>query len=270
VARLQGRDGVVDEALVIGRAQGAELHLHGGDGVPAAALALLATQGVELESIDPPSVPASLAAARCLSSARSGPLARLARASCEALRSGCLADDVRADCVRAVDRADLGRHLTHPPRVRLVGRPNAGKSTLFNALVGRRRALVSPQAGTTRDTVTATVALAGVPVVLEDAAGADVAWDLGDAELVIHLLSEADELQAPGDRVLALRGRADLRPGGEGVSGLTGQGLEQLVAALIGRLGLSDDPEDHAWAPPDPALARLFEQALALPSAPGA
>jgi hypothetical protein len=153
--------------------------------------------------------------------------------------------------------------------VRLVGRTNAGKSTLFNALLGRRRALVSPQVGTTRDTVTATVAFAGVPVELEDTAGAPAAWDLGDAQLVIHLLSDVDEVPAPGGRVLAVLGRADQRPGGEGVSGLTGAGLEALVQAVTARLSLSDDPEDHAWAPPDQALAQLFEQALDLPTTPG-
>jgi hypothetical protein len=269
VARLHGGDGVVDEVLVLGRRDGAELHVHGGQGVPAATLALLAAQGVKVRTVDAPATPASLAAARCFASARWGPLSRLAGVAREALHSGTVADGDRADCRRAVARAGLGQHLAHPPRVRLVGRPNAGKSTLFNALVGRHRALVSPQAGTTRDTVTATVAFACIPVELEDTAGASAPWDPGDAQLVIHLLSEVDEPPAPGEQVLALLGRADQRPGGRGVSGLTGQGLETLVEAVIRRLGLSDDPEDHAWAPPDRALAQLFERVLELPGPSG-
>ncbi|MCE9604124.1 MAG: 50S ribosome-binding GTPase [Planctomycetia bacterium] len=59
------------------------------------------------------------------------------------------------------------------PRAVLVGRPNAGKSTLFNALAGSERALVSPTAGTTRDYLTCRLTLAGVEVELVDTAGID-------------------------------------------------------------------------------------------------
>ncbi len=57
------------------------------------------------------------------------------------------------------------------PHVALVGRPNAGKSTLFNALVGAERALVSPIVGTTRDVLTAEIDCAGVRCRLQDCAG---------------------------------------------------------------------------------------------------
>ncbi len=61
--------------------------------------------------------------------------------------------------------------LSHEPRVVLVGRPNAGKSTLLNALAGHERAVTSPVAGTTRDVLTAEVALPRGIVKLTDAAG---------------------------------------------------------------------------------------------------
>lgn len=70
-----------------------------------------------------------------------------------------------------LERAAVGRHLTAPWQVVLVGRPNVGKSSLLNALLGYSRAIVHPQPGTTRDVVTATTALDGWPVQLVDTAG---------------------------------------------------------------------------------------------------
>lgn len=70
-----------------------------------------------------------------------------------------------------LSRAAIGRHLTTPWQVVLVGRPNVGKSSLLNALLGYSRAIVHPQPGTTRDVVTATTALDGWPVQLVDTAG---------------------------------------------------------------------------------------------------
>ena len=67
--------------------------------------------------------------------------------------------------------ADYARAVREGARVVLVGRPNAGKSSLFNALLGEERALVTPHPGTTRDLVTERLDLAGIPVTLVDAAG---------------------------------------------------------------------------------------------------
>ena len=69
------------------------------------------------------------------------------------------------------DTERLGLALWNPPRVVLAGPTNAGKSTLFNALAREDRVIVSPTPGTTRDTVSAEVALGGVPVWLVDTAG---------------------------------------------------------------------------------------------------
>ena len=64
-----------------------------------------------------------------------------------------------------------GRRLEEGIRIPLVGAPNSGKSSLFNLLLGEDRAIVTPQAGTTRDTIEKTIVIAGHSVVLVDTAG---------------------------------------------------------------------------------------------------
>lgn len=70
-----------------------------------------------------------------------------------------------------LDWASFGLHLTRPWRVVLAGRPNAGKSTLINALLGYQRAIVFDQPGTTRDVVTGQTAIDGWPFQFADTAG---------------------------------------------------------------------------------------------------
>lgn len=67
--------------------------------------------------------------------------------------------------------SDFGQHLTQPWRVVIAGRPNVGKSTLINALLGYTRAIVFDQPGTTRDVVTGGTAFEGWPFQLADTAG---------------------------------------------------------------------------------------------------
>jgi tRNA modification GTPase len=98
----------------------------------------------------------------------------------------------------------------------IVGRPNAGKSSLFNRLVERERAIVTPTPGTTRDTVTERISLDGIPLELVDTAGLreahDVAEQLGiarsrealaDAGLVLIVLDATQPLNEEEQSLLA-------------------------------------------------------------------
>lgn len=73
--------------------------------------------------------------------------------------------------------AEAGRRYREGARVTIAGRPNVGKSSLFNALVRDARAIVTPHAGTTRDRLDETVNIAGVPVRISDTAGVRDAHD---------------------------------------------------------------------------------------------
>lgn len=78
---------------------------------------------------------------------------------------------VRNAVEQLLSTADRGRLMREGLRIAIVGRPNVGKSSLFNALIGEARAIVTAQPGTTRDRLEETVHLSGIPVVLEDLAG---------------------------------------------------------------------------------------------------
>jgi tRNA modification GTPase len=74
-----------------------------------------------------------------------------------------------------------GRLLRDGLRVTLIGRPNAGKSSLFNSLLGRGRAIVHEVAGTTRDAITESLGVNGIPILITDTAGLRVSADQVEA-----------------------------------------------------------------------------------------
>jgi len=80
-------------------------------------------------------------------------------------------EGLRAQVARLLATASRGKLLREGLRVTLVGKPNVGKSSLFNALLQADRAIVTPVPGTTRDTLEETFMADGVPVVLTDTAG---------------------------------------------------------------------------------------------------
>jgi len=119
----------------------------------------------------------------------------------------------------------------------IVGRPNVGKSSLFNRLVERERAIVTAQPGTTRDLVSETVAIGGIPVELVDTAGIRRALDeaeslgikksmeaLADADLVLVIMDRSQALcdedrellrQVAGRPAIVVENKCDLA-GGDG------------------------------------------------------
>lgn len=93
-------------------------------------------------------------------------------------------------CLQALLKTSLrGRVLRHGVRVAIIGRPNAGKSSIMNALLGRERSIVTPIAGTTRDFVEDTIAVLGFPVRLTDTAGYRSAKGLVESEGIKQTLA---------------------------------------------------------------------------------
>ncbi|MCY1018269.1 tRNA uridine-5-carboxymethylaminomethyl(34) synthesis GTPase MnmE [Pyxidicoccus sp. MSG2] len=172
---------------------------------------------------------------------------------------------LRAQAEALLAEAGRGRLVRRGARVALFGPVNAGKSTLFNRLVGEARALVDDEPGTTRDALEARVEWNGLGVTLFDTAGLREAPGrvealgiartrelLAGVDLAVLVLPpEATETEAEAwlrdvgaTPVLAVDGKCDVAAGQEGVtptprprvSGLTGEGVESLRAAMLGQL----------------------------------
>ena len=186
-----------------------------------------------------------------------------------------------------------GRMLRDGVKLAIVGRPNAGKSSLFNRLLERERAIVTAQPGTTRDPISERLAIGGVPVELVDTAGLrQVAatpeteaeregirrsrMTMAEADLVLHVIDASgawtDEDEAimaslAGRPALVVLNKCDLVTGGVGealkaglrVSAKTGDGVEELKQAILAELKMQPQA--------DSALVTNLRQAEALNAA---
>lgn len=145
------------------------------------------------------------------------------------------------------DGVGIAERIRDGFEVAIVGPPNAGKSTLLNALAGREAAITSEFAGTTRDVIEVRMDLGGLPVTMLDTAGLreteDVVEGIGirraveraeAADLRVFLLSDGEGTygMSPGPDDIVVQGKADLGREGFAVSGKTGAGLDELVARV--------------------------------------
>jgi tRNA modification GTPase len=166
-----------------------------------------------------------------------------------------------------------GRLLQEGVRVTITGRPNVGKSSLFNSLVERERAIVTDVPGTTRDTLTEAIDLEGIPVILTDTAGLRETTDgietlgiertrraMSDSDLVLVVLDGSSEVGPPdrelidqteNTRRLVVMNKSDL-PGFKScidelqpinVSARTGEGLTSLRAAILATVNSNGSDE---------------------------
>lgn len=172
------------------------------------------------------------------------------------------AADVLGELRSALGGFDRGERVREGFVVVLAGPPNAGKSSLLNALARRDVAIVSPVAGTTRDAIEVRLDLAGLPVLLIDTAGLRDSMDpielegvrraralVSRADLVLSLRaidSEPDRIHHDGSPLL-LATKVDLggaaMPGELPISVKTGRGLDGLLDAIVEKLAAQSQPE---------------------------
>ncbi|ADO76155.1 tRNA modification GTPase MnmE [Stigmatella aurantiaca DW4/3-1] len=186
---------------------------------------------------------------------------------------------LRSEAEALLSEAGRGRLVRRGARVALYGPVNAGKSTLFNRLVGEARALVDAEPGTTRDVLEARVEWNGLALSLLDTAGlretpgrlealgiARTRQTLASVDLALLVLPpEALPAEAEGwaheagaTAVLRVAGKCDVAPSlpspawerGLRVSGRTGEGLEPLRAAIL----------SHLWGEGTPAAVALVSE----------
>ena len=163
-------------------------------------------------------------------------------------------------------KASYGKLLHDGVQIVLVGEPNVGKSSLMNRLLGHERAIVTDEAGTTRDTLEETLLIRGIPVKITDTAGfrdaksaaekagiarakaavqsADLAIWLRDA----RVLNDAKPAELNYVEHIELHNKADLMAEPRvsdklSISAKTGQGIEQLMAIIAENIGDKNSEE---------------------------
>ncbi|MGH9905498.1 MAG: tRNA uridine-5-carboxymethylaminomethyl(34) synthesis GTPase MnmE [Pyrinomonadaceae bacterium] len=182
-------------------------------------------------------------------------------------------ENIAAGILAIAQTFEAGHLLRDGLKVTLVGRPNVGKSSLFNKLLASERAIVTEIPGTTRDTLTEQTSMGGIPVLLTDTAGLRESSDrlealgvdrtqraLADADLAIVVIDGSEDLsqedlnvlsQAKRNRHVVAMNKSDLdsfqsRAGSRptftakeavNVSAISGAGLSELRTAILSQFG---------------------------------
>ena len=180
---------------------------------------------------------------------------------------------------RLLETAKTGKFLREGIKLAIVGRPNVGKSSLFNALLRRERAIVTDIEGTTRDFLEESVSLKGVPVVLVDTAGMRETQDpverigverseekVREADLILFVIDASEPLRKEdkeiyekikGKEHLVVANKVDLGYKvsveifeGDSiikVSALKKSGIQELEREILNRVGINLDGEVGAY-----------------------
>jgi len=279
LARLELDGEFVDEVLVVAQdAQHCELHLHGSPPLVQRVLAALDADPDERAQVALEERAAALlpeaaceAAARMLLDQSRGALRR-------ALEALLALDDRQLDAGLAplLDTERVARALLRPSVVVLAGPVNAGKSTLFNVLLGRERALTGAEPGTTRDILREPALFGDWPVIVCDTAGERAVGEASveqagqqrarraaaEADLVLWLAPPGAAPPVPpgepGPRTRVLATQADRAPRAGAISALRAPeaARARVHALFVEALGLPA----RAWTP---GAALLFEAELA-------
>lgn len=256
---LRDDDGVVDDPVCALNADGSvDVTLHGSPYILDLVLSLARRHGFAERDPVATTIEAEVRAALPL--VRSERAARMLLAQVDAWATGS---------PDASDRALY--HLLHPPTVAIVGVPNAGKSTLANALFGTRRSIVSDVPGTTRDWVGELADLDGLIVTLVDTPGLRASDDpiereaiersrapIASADVVILLLDATGDVAAQRatfahlSELIVAANKVDVTAAPDDAIPLVardGVGVDRLIEAIHARFGLNDRPHDapRAW-----------------------
>jgi tRNA modification GTPase len=299
----------LDEVIISLTTDIAEINIHGGSEIAHRAMQLLADCGAEVSTPHPAGFPKghpkwgnpaigaemlealakgrSLKVVRAISRQWSDGISRIAREFLDNPQGGTnRSDELRA----ASEGFATMQKLLDPMEVVLAGPPNAGKSTLANAIIARNVSIVHDHAGTTRDWIREQAIINGLPIWCTDTAGlwttdhvidAEAvrrAWDkIEQADLVVLVsggTNNSAELpqRIHAKNILHIETKSDIRaaedksinPGALQISALTGQGMETLGEEILKALGLDnfDAAAPRAFTPRQVSLLNIAAGAV--------